>query len=97
MKVIIIIDDLIKSWKMESKSWFHPFINFQRLIIKIATWKDTREWRNILWLTKKESVIKHLPKEEQRKVYNLDKQISKLMKNWNLSYEDIKNLHLKVF
>lgn len=97
MKVKIILGELIKAWKYESKSWINPYINFSKLILKLVTWKSPNELRKDLWIDKKEPIIKHLSKDDLRKINILDNQISKLIKNWNLSYQDIKNLHLKVF
>lgn len=97
MKLKIILDDLIKSWKYESKWGLNPYINFSKLILKIVTWKNSNQLRSELWINKKDSIIKHLSKDDLRKINILDNQISLLLINWNLSYQDIKSLNLKVF
>jgi hypothetical protein len=97
MKVKLILNELIKAWKYESKSGINPYINFSKLILKLVTWKNPNELRKDLWIDKKESIIKHLPIDDLRKINILDNQISKLLEKWNLNYQDIKNLNLKIF
>jgi len=97
MKVKITLNELIKAWKYESKSWVNPYINFSKLILKLVTWKSPNELRKDLWIDKKDPIIKYLSKDDLRKINILDNQISKLLEKWNLNYQDIKNMNLIVY
>lgn len=88
------LSELIKSWTYPSKSGINPYINFNKLVLFLVTWKTHKEFteeRNIL---KWEKNVDYLCKKEKERIPEIENRIITLL-DQNLKYPEIKTLLTK--